>query len=93
MRTNNLDPEEREILESYERGEWQSIGTLHERQQYQAYAVAAVGIRGQISISLPLEDLRIVQQKATEAGIPYQKLIADLVHKFISGRLVERPTT
>jgi predicted DNA binding CopG/RHH family protein len=93
MRTNNLDTEEREMLESYERGEWHSIGTLQERQKYQAYAVAAVGVKGQISISLPLEDLRVVQQKATEAGVPYQKLIADLVHKFISGRLVERPTT
>jgi predicted DNA binding CopG/RHH family protein len=61
MRTNNLDTEEREILESYERGEWQSIGTLQERQKYQAYAVAAVGIKGQISISLPIEDLRVVQ--------------------------------
>jgi predicted DNA binding CopG/RHH family protein len=61
MRTNNLDTEERGILESYERGEWQSIGTLQERQKYQAYAVAAVGIKGQISISLPIEDLRVVQ--------------------------------
>jgi predicted DNA binding CopG/RHH family protein len=93
MRTNNLDTEEREILNSYERGEWQSIDTLQEHQKYQTYAVAAVGKRGQISISLPMEDLRMVQQKAVEVGIPYQKLITDLVHKFLSGRMVEQPAT
>jgi predicted DNA binding CopG/RHH family protein len=91
VRTNNLDVEERELLDSYERGEWQSTGTLQERQRYQTYAAAAVGKRGQISISLPIEDLRAIEQKAVEAGIPYQELITEVIHKFISGHLIERP--
>ncbi len=92
MKTDNLDVEEREILDSYDRGEWQPIGTREEREQYQAYA-AVTAKKGLIGISLPVEDLKAVQQKAVEIGIPYQNLIADVVHKFVSGRLIEQPAT
>ena len=93
MKTDNLNVEEREILDSYERGEWQPTSTREEREQYKTYAAATVETRDLIGIRLPLEDLRIVQRKAVEAGIPYQKLIADVVHKFVSGRLIEQPAT
>ena len=36
------------------------------------------------------DDLKAIQQKATEAGISYQTLIANIVHGFVSGNLVEK---
>jgi len=33
--------------------------------------------------------LEAIQHKAIEEGIPYQTLISSLIHKFISGRLIE----
>ncbi len=48
-----LEAEERELLDSYEHGEWQSIGALQEqRQQYQSYATAALEAEGLVSIAL-----------------------------------------
>ena len=39
-----LSPEERDLLDPDERGEWQSVNHLQEkRQQYQAYASAGAG--------------------------------------------------
>lgn len=32
----------------------------------------------------------IAQTRALEEGVPYQTLIASLLHKYVSGRLVEK---
>ena len=36
-------------------------------------------------------DLRDIQVKPLEEGIPYQTLIASVPHKYVTGRLGERP--
>lgn len=84
-----LDAEEQEIVNTYERGEWQSVGTPEELQRYQAQAAITLAKSSQVSISLSLEDLEAIQKKALEEGIPYQRLIANILHQFIEGRLVE----
>jgi len=92
--TQPLETDEQDILNSYEQGEWQSVKTLHEDlRQYQAYATATLAQSGQVSIALPDEDLKAIQRKALESGVPYQKLIVDVVHQFVTGRLIERPRT
>ena len=92
--TESLETDEHELLNSYEQGEWQSVKTLREDlRQYQASAVAMLEQSGQISIALSDEDLKVIQRKARETGVPYQKLIADVVHQFAAGRLIERPGT
>jgi predicted DNA binding CopG/RHH family protein len=78
-----LSPEEQELLDSYDHDEWRSVNHLQEaRQQYQAYASAALEADGIISIMLPAKDLRVVRQKAAEAGVSHQALIARIVHQF-----------
>lgn len=84
-----LDAEEQEIVNTYERGEWQSVATQEEVHRYQAQAAVTLTQQGQVSISLSPEDLEAIQKKASEEGIPYQRLIANIVHQFIEGRLVE----
>jgi predicted DNA binding CopG/RHH family protein len=87
-----LDAEERELLDSYERGEWQSIDILQEKlEQYQSYATTALEANGLVSIILPKEDLKAIRRKAAETGMSYQMFIANIVHQFVSGRLVEKP--
>jgi predicted DNA binding CopG/RHH family protein len=86
-----LDAEEQTLVDSYERGAWQSIGDLQEkRQHYQAYASAALEAIGLVSIVLPQEDLKAIRQRAAEAGVSHQALIADVVHEFVTGHLVEK---
>ncbi len=43
-----------------------------------------------VVVHISKEDLTRVQQKAVE-GVPYQTLLADVIHRFVSGRLVEQP--
>lgn len=87
---NKLDTEELEIAESYERGEWQSIAIPEELRRYQALATVTLSKQSQVSISLSPEDLQAIQKKALEEGLPYQMLIANIVHQFVRGSLVKQ---
>jgi predicted DNA binding CopG/RHH family protein len=44
-----------------------------------------------VNIRLSSPDLRDLRARALEEGLPYQTLIASVLHKFVAGRLVERP--
>ena len=80
---SSLNLEELEIAESFERDEWQSMATVDELSRYQTLATAALSNQHKVSIAFPPEDLEAIQKKASEAGIPYQKLIVNIVHQFV----------
>jgi len=44
-----------------------------------------------VNIRLSSGDLSDIQVKALEEGVPYQTLIASVLHKYVTGRLTERP--
>ena len=46
-----------------------------------------------VNIRLSTSDLRDIQVKALEEGIPYQTLMASILHKYVTGRLTERSIT
>jgi len=86
-----LNRKEREIRESVERGEWESIpGIESERKRFQKYAEATLKKDRRINIRISNKDLLAIQKRAVEEGIPYQTLISSLLHKYVSGRLVEK---
>ena len=87
---------EDDILESYESGEWKSLANLDDEfARYASSAAATLTKDKRINIRLSSRDLEDIQMRAAEEGMPYQTLIASIVHKYASGRLVEavpRPT-
>lgn len=46
-----------------------------------------------VNIRLSTGDLQDIQIKALEEGMPYQTLIASILHKYVTGRLAEREVT
>lgn len=54
--------------------------------------IAATTFRkdSRINIRISSRDLRALQKKALAEGIPYQTLVASVLHKFVEGRLVEK---
>ena len=86
-----LTQEERELRTAVERGEWRSVKDLEKvRARYQGYARATLKKDRRINIRLSTNDLETLQMLAIEEGIPYQTLIASILHKYVSGSLVER---
>jgi len=86
------EAEENELLASYEGGEWQSVDKVREEvERYQAYAAAMLETDRQVSVTLPLTDFEKVQQRAFEVGMPYQALITDIVHRFMTENMTVQP--
>ncbi len=86
-----LDRKEKELLNSVERGEWKSVRKLKtERERYQAYAKSTFKKSRRVNIRISEKDLEAIQKRALEEGLPYQTLISSLLHKFASGRLIDK---
>ena len=85
----NIDIFEAEILESFEKGEFQSVASKTEIAQFRAAARATAIKDKRVNIRLSSGDLKDIQVKALEEGIPYQTLIASVLHKYVTGKLVD----
>lgn len=86
---NSLDQEEKDLLNSFENDEWQSVGNSHRLQQIRDYAKATLAKDKRITLRISSLDLDAIQTKAIQDGIPYQTLISSILHKYVTGRLVE----
>jgi predicted DNA binding CopG/RHH family protein len=83
--------EEQKLLESFDQGEWRSIkGRAKEIRRYQEYARATFKKDKRVNIRISTKDLEALQKRALEEGIPYQTLMASILHKYAGGRLVEK---
>lgn len=88
-----LSKEEKTILQSVERRRPKSVPNLKkEAKRYQDYARATFRKDKRVNIRISEKDLIKIQQKALEEGLPYQTLISSVLHKFVGGRLVEKPS-
>jgi predicted DNA binding CopG/RHH family protein len=93
MKVLKLNEEEKQILGSYERDEWKSLENAKaESKRYQEYARSTFQKDRRVNIRVSTKDLEGIQKKAIEEGMPYQTLISSILHKYISGRLVEKST-
>jgi predicted DNA binding CopG/RHH family protein len=86
-----LTKEEKELTKSLEKGEWRTIPNLKEEiKRSKAYARATIIKDWRMNIRIAKKDLDSLKVKAIEEGVPYQTLVSSIIHKFLSGRLVEK---
>jgi predicted DNA binding CopG/RHH family protein len=82
-----LDRDEMKLAKSLENEEWISDLTKKEKKQYEEYARYSLSKRKRINIRMSERDLKKIQAKAIEEGLPYQSLISMLIHKYNEGKL------
>ncbi len=86
-----LSHEEQDLLESYDQDEWRSIkGRAKEIRRYWEYARSTFKKDKRVNIRISTRDLEALQKRALTEGIPYQTLMASVLHKYAGGRLVEK---
>ena len=86
-----LDRYEREILGAYEKGALVSVRPTKAQLVAFRDAARATFVKSRrVNIRLSAADLMDIQARAYEEGVPYQTLIASVLHKYVSGRLHER---
>lgn len=86
-----LDNEEKEILEALERNEMKpNSPSKKELAAIKAIAENTLKKDRRVTIRLYDHDLKGIQKKALEKGMPYQTLISSMIHQYVEGDLVER---
>ena len=86
-KTASLDKDEIELGKSLENEEWVSDLTKKDKKQYEEYARYSLNKQKRINIRMTERDLKKIQAKAIEEGLPYQSLISMLIHKYNEGKL------
>ncbi|MBI5211916.1 MAG: hypothetical protein HY957_00895 [Nitrospirae bacterium] len=82
-----LDDEEKELMRALEKGEWVSDFNRSIKKEYQKYAKHSLSKQKRINIRMAERDLKKIQVKALQEGLPYQSLISMLIHKFNEGEV------
>lgn len=85
-----IDHDESDLLQAFEQGQLKSVATKSELARFKAAARATALKDRRVNIRLSSGDLSDIQVKALEEGVPYQTLIASVLHKYVTGRLAER---
>jgi len=84
-----IDAYELEVLTAFETGQMKSVATKAELAKFKAAARATAIKDRRVNIRLSSGDLSDIQVRALEEGVPYQTLIASVLHKYVTGRLTE----
>jgi predicted DNA binding CopG/RHH family protein len=83
--------EEKELMASVENEEWTSVSDFNSFKKRLMQAAAETAAKDyQINVSVSKRDAEALKTKALEEGIPYQELVTSILHKYVTGRIVER---
>jgi predicted DNA binding CopG/RHH family protein len=86
------DPEDLAMIAAYKRGEFKPVP--NQKEAIAALRRAAVNFKkkkeARINVRVQMDDLNGLRLRAEEEGIPYQTLVASLIHKYVGGRLVNK---
>ena len=89
--SGELNIEEREILEQFERGELRrASGAELERERARQAARNTFNKTRRVNLRVTERDFNLAHARAREEGIPYQTLLSSIIHRYLSGRLKER---
>lgn len=88
MKYYKLDNEEQQILEDIERGKYRSIPHVKDEiKRIKEYAKNTLEKVKNINIRLSYKDIQKLKVKAVENGIPYQTLVASILHQYANEKI------
>ena len=89
--SHELTNEEREILDRFERDELHPVsGAEHEMELARRMARNTFNKTRRVNLRVTERDFALAHSRAREEGMPYQTLLSSVIHKYLSGRLVEK---
>ncbi len=88
MKKSKLEKEEQEILDAVETGEWAMVKPKSAELHYYSEIARNTFRKDQrMNIRISKADLDRIKARAAEEGIPYQTLVASIIHKYAAGVL------
>ena len=89
--TGFIDSEEKRFIENLEMDGWKSANNLGDwKDRLSKAASNTLAKDHRMNIRITKNDLDGIKLKAIEEGIPYQTLVASIIHKYVTGKLTEK---
>jgi predicted DNA binding CopG/RHH family protein len=86
-----MNDDELALINSVEQGEWQRVSNFALMKKALMKAAIATAVKDtRINIRMAKRDVSAIKSIAMEQGIPYQTLIASILHKYASGQVAEK---
>jgi predicted DNA binding CopG/RHH family protein len=83
--------EETELMASVEAGQWTSVPHLQAMKERLQKAAAETALKDhRINVRISKRDVEALKTRALEEGIPYQTLVTSILHKYVTGKMVEK---
>lgn len=83
--------DEKALIDSFEQGEWKSVADFESIKKRMVQAATETALKDtRINIRMAKRDVSALKTKALEQGIPYQTLIASILHKYATGQVIEK---
>jgi predicted DNA binding CopG/RHH family protein len=90
MSDYKLNPEEQDLSDAFDAGEFKSVLTPSLKKAAQDLADETLKKDKRINIRISSRDLLALQRRAAREGLPYQSLVSSILHKYVSGSLEDR---
>ena len=82
---------EKELYESIENDEWKSVKNFHDLSNDFKKAAESMLMKSEkIDIMLVKQDMNNLKAKAFEEGMDYEVFAGSILHKYLTGKLIER---
>ena len=85
-----LNRAERDILESFERGEWTPIPNVETEKKRARKSALRTLKKQRLHIEISSKDFVRVQKRAIKEGVRSEALISKVVHQYVSGQLIDK---
>ncbi len=88
MKTALNKNEEKELIDSVERGEWKPVrNNGNDLLRFREAARETLRKDARINIRLTKRDFFSLKTRAVKEGMPYQTLVASVIHKYLTGQI------
>ena len=82
---------EKELYESIENDEWKSVKNFYDlSNDFKKATESMLMKKEKIDIMLAKQDMNNLKAKAFEEGMEYEVFAGSILHKYLTGKLIER---
>ena len=91
-KTKSLDIEEKELMESLNKMDTKKIKDPSKKEQKQFKEAASNFIKKETKMNIRIDpfELNQIKERAKKEGLKYSALVKSVLHKYITGQLVEK---
>ena len=95
MNDKYIDNEEKELMEAYESVDYKNMQKPNEAEQKRLKSAAKEYLRKESKMNIRIDpvELEKIKEFAENEGLKYQTFVKSILHKYITGQLIEKRKT